>query len=281
MLNSKTGTSWLSVPITPPRISVARRHRRVRRALVGFVLLLAASQSFSQDSPRGDALRDLVHLSGLGIVGAEIAGETDCRPNGSGAREAPLFDAPNGRQTARLEWRIDNYSCGAFLVRDNESAKLDEGWDHPETSDESVGLVYFEVRNGFARVFERTAPSGLWVRITDLPGQSLRPWARILVESPYIYRGYDGFALHEQPSEGSRVLVALRERHVHDSGVHQLTPTGESSGEWGQFDVTEFNGDFYALSRAPDTAPTGNQWRGWLRLVTPDGAPEFWFFTRD
>lgn len=84
-----------------------------------------------------------------------------------------------------------------------------------------------------------------------------------------------------QPSESSRILVTLRERHAHDTRVHELIPTGEVSGNWGRFAVTEFSSDFYLLARRPDTAPTGNAWQGWLRLTDEAGAPLFWFYTRD
>jgi hypothetical protein len=119
------------------------------------------------------------------------------------------------------------------------------------------------------------------VRVGDLPGQSLRAWSEILTEKPRHYRGYDGLALHQQPEEESSVLVTLRARQVNDSGVHQLTPTGEVSGEWGQFEVVEFDSDFYPLSATRQASPTGRQWKGWLRVVNAEGAPAFWFFTRD
>lgn len=250
-------------------------------ALVGSVMLLAGLSAFAQNSLQGDTLREVAKLAGLGIVGREIAGETDCRPNASGDRRIPPFDSVNGQATARLEWRIDRHSCGAFLVRNNKREKLYRGWDHPEISYESLGLAYYEHRNGFARVFERTVPPGLWVRVADMPGGRLRPWSQLLVEAPRTYLGYDGHALHEGPSEASPVLVTLRERKVHNSRVHQLIPTRKWSAQWGEFEVIEFNTDFSLMARTPETAPTGNTWKGWLRLVRSAGTPEFWFFTRD
>lgn len=248
--------------------------------IAGNVVLVAGSRAYAQDSVQGDALRALYTLGGLGVVGREIAGETDCRPNASGDRQISLFNSVNGRAAAKLEWRIVGYSCAAFLVRDDKSKKLYRGWDHPEIAYESMGLVFYEHRNGFARVFERTLPPGLWVRVADMPGGRLRPWSQLLVESPRLYRGYDGRTLHQEPSEISPGVVTLRERVVHESRVHQLIPTGELSGEWGKFEVIEFNTDFY-LARNPETSPTGNKWNGWLRLVNSAGSPEFWFFTRD
>jgi len=48
-----------------------------------------------------------------------------------------------------------------------------------------------------------------------------------------------------------------------------------------EFEVIEFTGEFYTLAQTREAFPTGNRWKGWLRLVTGDGLPEFWFFTRD
>jgi hypothetical protein len=247
-------------------------------ALMAMAALLAATRVLAQDSPQGAELREAFQLTGLGVVGRPVAGETGCGPNAVGSREVSLFDSVGGRTSARLEWRVDSYSCAAFLVRGNSSEKLNRAWDHPEVEYESLGLTYYEVRDGFARVFARTAPPGLWVRIADMPGESLRPWSEILTESPRTYRGYDDLVLREQPREDSPALVTLRARRVNDSRVHQLVPTGELSGEWGQFEVVEFDGDLPELGPA---SPTGNRWTGWLPVVNAEGAPAFWFFTRD
>jgi hypothetical protein len=249
--------------------------------IAGSLVLLAGSNLSAQASVQGDALRALYTLGGLGVVGREIAGETDCGPNAAGDRHVTLFNSVNGRAAATLEWRIRNYSCAVFLVQDGRSVLLRRAWDLPETAHESVSLVYYEHRNAFARVLERTSPPGLWVRIADVPGGRLRSWASVLVESQRTYRGYDGRTLHQQPSQDSPVIVKLRERVVHDSRVHQLVPTGEVSGGWGKFEVIEFNKDFYIGARHPEASPTGNKWTGWLRLVSSAGAPELWFFTRD
>ena len=252
-----------------------------KSALVGWVALLATANAFAQASLQGEALRDALQLTGLGIVGPAI-GETDCLPNVSGSRAVPLFGAIDGPATARFEWRTgDHASCVAFLVRDGASERLYKGPDHPEIEYESLGLAYYDVREGFARVFARTAPPGLWVRVADLPGQSVRTWSEILTGAPRNYRGYDGLVLHEQPADDSPELVTLRAPRVSDSRVHQLTPTSKLSSAWGEFEVVEFDGDFNALTRTRDASPTGNRWKGWLRVTNEDGAPEFWFYTRD
>ena len=247
-------------------------------ALMAMLTLLAATRVLAQDSLRGEALREAFQLTGLGVVGRPVVGETSCGPNAAGSREVPLFDSVGGRTGATLEWRLADYSCAAFLVSGNSSKRLNRAWDHPEVTYESLGLTYYEARDGFARVFARTAPPGLWVRIADMPGQSLHPWSEVLTDTPRTYRGYDGLVLHEQPGEDSPALVTLRAGRVKGSRVHQLIPTGELSGEWGQFEVVEFDGDLPELGPA---SPTGNQWTGWLRVVNAEGAPEFWFFTRD
>ena len=249
--------------------------------VAGCVVLLAGLSLSAQDSVQGEALRALYTLGGLGVVGREIAGETECGPNAAGDRQVTLFNSVNGGGAATLEWRIHNYSCAAFLVQHGKSVRLHRGWDLPETDYESVSLVYYEHRSGFARVLKRTVPPGLWIRIADLPDGRLRSWASLLVESPRTYRGYDGRTLHQEPSQDSSVVVTLRERVVQDSRVHQLIPTGEVSGGWGKFAVIEFNKDFYIGARDPEASPTGNKWTGWLRLVSSAGSPELWFFTRD
>ena len=266
---------------TKAEVANSSKHVVVKTLWILAVVAIAGPGSSAQ-SPAQQGFRDVFQLAGLGIVGAEIAGETSCQPNASGIREVTLLKSIDGPRAATLEWRrgIEG-SCELFLIRDAERQRLYRGWDLPEVSYESAAVAYYEHIDGFVRVFERTVSSGLWMRISDMPGGRLRRWSELLVASPHTYLGYDGLRLHEQPSAGSRVLVALRERKVHDVRVHQLIPTGEVSGDWGKFDVIEFNSDFYLLARAPDAAPTGNAWQGWLRLVNDAGAPAFWFFTRD
>jgi hypothetical protein len=247
-------------------------------ALMTMVALLAATRVLAQESLQGEALREAFQLTGLGVVGRPVAGEIPCGPNGVRSPEVRLFDSVGGRAAAKLEWPVDDDTCSGFLVRGNSSEKLTRAWDHPEVAYESLGLTYYEERDGFARVFARSAPPGLWVRIADMPGQSLRTWSEVLTESKRTYRGYDGMVLHEQPREDSSALVTLRARRVKGSPVHELIPTGELSGEWGQFEVVEYDGDLPQLGPA---SPTGNQWKGWLRVVNAEGAPAFWFFTRD
>lgn len=243
---------------------------------------LVGAHAWAQQAPQGDALRELYFLSGLGVIGKELWGETPCLPNRSGETEASLFASVGGPAAAALEWRTGRYgSCQAFLTRDGQREQLYRGWDTPEISYESAALTYYEQRDGFARVFARTAPPGYWIRISDLPEGRLRPWPELLVAAPHTYVGYEALELHERPSQESSVLLGLRERRVHDTMVHQLVPTGEIAGIWGEFDVIEFTGDFTVLSREADSVPTGNRWKGWLRLLTANGEPRFWFYTRD
>jgi hypothetical protein len=245
-------------------------------------LAVAAGSSTRAQVSRQDSFRDVYHLSGLGVVGQAIAGETSCGPNPSGVREVMLLKSIDGPGAARLEWRPGtDGSCEAFLVRSAERQRLFRGPDLPEISYEAAAVAYYEHIDAFVRVFEHTAPPGYWLRISDMPGARIHPWSELLVLSPRNYLGYDGLPLHEQPSESSRILLTLRERQVRETQVHELIPTGEVAGSWGKFVVTEFSSDFYLLARRPDTAPTGNAWQGWLRLTDEKGAPLFWFFTRD
>jgi hypothetical protein len=266
--------------VYPIRTSV---HNRVRNRAVGLLFVgLTSANAYSQGASQGEALRDVAFLSGLGVVGNEIAGETTCAPNESGNREISLHVSIGGPVASTLEWRTGPYgSCQAFLVQNGQREQLYRGWDTPEISYESAAVVYYEHRDGFARVFERTAPPGFWVRISDLPDGRLRPWSDLLVASPHTYLGYEGLGLHMQPTEDSTILLTLRERRVHESRVHQIIPTGELAGAWGKFDVIEFTSDFNVMARTSDSAQTGNRWQGWLHLLTAEAAPRFWFYTRD
>jgi hypothetical protein len=243
-----------------------------------FVLGSASAQNYLQ----GDALRETYQLDGLGVIGQEIAGEISCAQDSSEYLRIPLLESPSGPVVAELEQRRDQYgTCQAFLLQDNESVRLWRGWDFPEISYESSALAYFEARDGFAKVLQHTMPPGLWVRMADMPGERLRPWTELFVERERLYLAYDGHQLRSEPSESSEVLVSLRDRQVHEADVHRLIPTGQLSGDWGEFDVVEFTSDFYVLAQTREAFETGNRWRGWLRLINGDGLPAFWFFTRD
>ena len=240
------------------------------------------SPAFAQNYLQGDAIRETYQLDGLGVIGQEIAGEVTCAQDGSDNLRTPLLASPDGPIVAELEQRRDQFgSCQIFLLQGSNSNRLWRGWDLPEISYESSALAYFEERDGFAQVLKHTVPPGLWVRVVDVPGGRLRPWPELFVERERLYLGYDGHQLRYEPSESSEVLASLRDRQVHEVSVHQLVPTGQLSGDWGEFEVIEFTGDFYVSTQTHEASPTGNRWSGWLRLVNGDGLPEFWFFTRD
>jgi hypothetical protein len=261
------------------RVSANAVNRCLKLVLIQATI---SSWAFAQDYSQGSAIRETYRLAGLGIVGREIAGETSCGGGGSGNLRISLLASLDGSTVAELEQRRDQYgSCQVFLLEGTERERLWRGWDLPEISYESVGLVYFEERDGFARVLEHTVPPGLWVRVADVPDGRLHPWPELLVERQRLYVGYDGHELRYEPSEFSAVIVSLRDRQAHETEVHQLTPTGSLSEDWGEFEVIEFDGDFYALTQMRAVYPTGNRWKGWLRLVNSKGLPEFWFFTRD
>lgn len=253
----------------------------MRRLLVLAVLFTGTGAS-AQNILQGDAMRETYMLSGLGVVGRTIAGETSCYLNAAGNSAAEMLESVDGPAVARLEWRRGQYGgCSAFLVRDGRSEQLYRDWDFVEIEFEAAAVVYYEERDEFARVFARRVPPGLWLRITDMPDGRLRPWTEIIAAAPRNYLGYEGLQLHVQPSEDSTVQTVLRERRAHDSRVHEIIPTGEISGAWARFDVVEWSSDFYILSRTVEPTRTGNRWQGWLRLVTADDEPELWFFTRD
>jgi hypothetical protein len=253
----------------------------MKRLLILAVLLCGTGAS-AQNIPQGDAMREAYKLAGLGVVGRTIAGETACYLNAAGSSAADLLESPDGPAVARLEWRRGQYGgCSAFLVRDGRSEQLYRDWDFVEIEYESAAVVYYEERGEFARVFARGAQPGLWLRIADLPDGRLRRWTEIIAATPRNYRGYEGLALHAQPSEDSTVQTVLREARAHDSRVHEIVPTGEISGAWGEFDVIEWSSDFDIMSRSEEPTQTGNRWQGWLRLVNAEGEPELWFATRD
>lgn len=227
-------------------------------------------------------MREVYKLDGLGVVGRVIAGEVSCIDGEAGPVRIPLLESPDGLVVGALERRRGEYgSCEAILIQGDHSEKLWRGWDLPEISYESLGLVYFEERDGFARVLKDTVPPGVWVRVSDMPGGRLRPWPELLVESPRRYLGYDGYALRFEPSEFSGVIVELRDSRAHETQVHQLIPTGEVVGDWAEFEVVEYDGEFYALAQTREAYPTGSRWKGWLRIVDGDGLPRLWFATRD
>ena len=254
----------------------------IRRRKMFMVLQMTLGCAYAQCYLQGDAMREANQLDGLGVVGRELSGEISCARDSSEYLRIPLRESPGGPIAGELEQRRGQYgSCEIYLLRDNESSRLWRGWDFPEISYESAALAYFEEEDGFAQVLKHTVPPGLWVRVADVPGQRLRPWPELFVERERLYLGYDGNQLRYEPSESSAVIISLRDRQLRETEVHQLVPTGQLSGVWGEFEVIEYTGEFYALAQTREAFATGNRGNGWLRLVNGDGLPEFWSFTRD
>lgn len=236
----------------------------------------------STTDPEAKAATGALKISGLGVVGREIFGESACEANASGRNELELLRSPGGSVVGKLRWQLgEGGSCVPSLREKGNAEPLMQSRDLMEISDESLALIYYESRAGFARVLENQQPPGLWLRIADVPDGRLRSWVMVLTEPDRNYRSYDGMALHGEPSENSPVLVRLRDPGVRDSPVHQILPTGSISGAWGEFEVTEYDGDFNIMSRTRDPVPTGNRWKGWIRLVDGSGQPTFWFYARD
>jgi hypothetical protein len=223
-------------------------------------------------------------FSGLGVVGSEIAGEVSCANGELGRMEIPLYDAPDGTlvSTLRLEGG-EHGGCYPVLLSDDRVDPVGVGRDRDfrEISYEATALVYFESRDGYARSFVHRLPPGVWVKITDVPGEKLQPWTDLLTRSPKRYYRHEGRILRAEPSDESPALVTIRYEAGSESSVHEVLPTGQVSGQWGEFEVVEYDGDFHGMTRAREPAKTGNEWKGWLRLVDDSGQPMFWFYTRD
>jgi hypothetical protein len=229
-----------------------------------------------------DFMVDPSRETGLGVVGREIAGESGCGLNAKGESEVELLESPGGAVAARLRWQTGEFgSCALTLSRDGKTKLLAQTLDLREISYESVALVYYESAEGFARILEHQASPGLWVRVADLPDGKLRPWVVLLTESPKNYQNYEAKAVHAEPTDASPVLVTLRDREDHKTTVHEIIPTGSVSGDWGQFNVIEHDGDFSIMTRERDPTLTGNNWTGWVRLVDESGQPAIWYYTRD
>lgn len=229
-----------------------------------------------------DVMLDPSRESGLGVVGREIAGEVGCDPNAKGQTEVELLDSPAGAAVAKLQWRVGAYgSCSAILSKEGKTRLLAQTLDLREISYESAALVYYESRDGFARILEQQASPGLWVRVADIPGGKLRPWVVVLTESPRNYQLYEGKTVRAEPTVDAPVLVTLRDRDAHKETVHEIIPTGSVSGEWGQFDVVEYDGDFSIMTREREPTLTGNKWTGWVHLIDKHDQPSIWYYTRD
>jgi hypothetical protein len=237
--------------------------------------LLIACASHAADTPGGPVA--------LGVIGQPILGETGCPKAASAETGIPLYAEVGGTVAARLQWtQPPAQGCAVYLVRDGQPQRLYRPDDMPEIDYESAALAFFDVRGEFALVFAQAFPPGYWIRFRDVPDGRLHRWPELVMASDHFgYRDFNGLALHQAPSADSPVLVTLRERRVAANPVHQLLPIGELAGDWGRFDVIEFNGDFDPMAQDPDAKPTGRRWTGWLRLVDERGARRLWFYTRD
>lgn len=233
-------------------------------------------------SPACPAAEAPVEAVALGVIGKAIVGEAGCPRVDAGQAGIPLFATPAGALIARLQLRAEpSEGCRAYLLRGSEGTPLLGTQGITEISYESGALAYYEVRGGFARVLAEAFAPGYWIRIKDLPDGKVHRWAELLVADPHFgYTGHDGLTLHAAPSEESAAVVRLHEGLDAAGRSHQLVATGELSGNWGRFEVSEFDGDSSSMAEEPGK-PTGRRWTGWLRLVQANGARRIWMYTRD
>lgn len=244
----------------------------------------ASATSSSSAAPEVDDPGAGVGINGLGVVGREMVGEVSCEDGELLGLELSLYKSPGGPQASTLRWETSEAGgCYPFLLKDGKTEPVGIGRDPDfrEISYEAAALVYFEARDGYARVFEHRLPPGAWVKIDEVPGGKLQPWADLLTRFPRHYHHHEGRILRKEPSENSPALVTIRYEAGSETRAHEVVPTGQISGQWGQFEVIEYDGDFHGMSRSREPSRTGNVWKGWLRLIDNSGQPLFWFYTRD
>ncbi len=221
----------------------------------------------------------------IGFLDISIDINTDINTNWDGFHDSNLLllDQPNGNIIGEIHLSGYGYSPSLefpSLKIANALVNRSEIW----SSYKANTIKYYEITDGYARVLANTVDGGAWLKLKHFfPSKNLtvkliyKPWSARLKNSLWRISGYHNYRLREKPSKKGKILVYLNEnRHIVSHG------TGNVQGHWSEvvvlevmpFRVSDLNDPCHtSLSEIKDHL-TGNQWKGWLKVLGDNGEPK-------
>ena len=136
-------------------------------------------------------------------------------------------------------------------------------------------LNFFDKKHDRIQILNHSLPNGLW-----LPTKNIYGYQHITIEAflagkqeALFPEMYDDIHMYSQPNYQPEYFLHTLQN---DSYV-QLRPTGDFVQGWLEVVVEEYTGPHNCGEQGE---ATGRIWKGWLPVLTANGEPTIWFYTR-
>ena len=212
--------------------------------------------------PQGVSFEDW----GIGImIGPDQNG--DWEANNSSISGLVLFDNPNGMPVGKFVGL-----GGAILSCEERKVEVDRK-DYREYGYETVGLTYWEEREGYLKLLIHSEEEGFWIKKSDAlaHGWKAHSWMSFFGKDITLFPECLGIRmnLRSEPRPHAQLLVNLSDDRFF------INPTGNTKGLWAEVEVTQYNGPYCS-----GDDKILNSWKGWIKLLDDKGHPNLWFYTR-
>lgn len=178
-----------------------------------------------------------------------------------------IFDAPDGIPIGKLTGADGlQMSCNAQVIEVDSK-------DLREYTYGLSGLIYFEEKQGYLRMFNHSYSGGVWVRRSELTQHDWKSltWMDFLMAGNTLFPESlnINMNLRAKPEAASQLLVKLSDDRFF------ITPTGKSQGLWAEVKVVQYEEPYCS----GNDKVIGN-WTGWVKLLDDKGHPNLWYYTR-
>lgn len=194
-----------------------------------------------------------------------------------------IYDNPNGNVIGILTRSVKQNSGDQtpyrifFVDIKNKSEKEIELSNFQEIGYEVWALKYFERKNGFLRIINKS--NNYWLNESEIIKKkfSITEWQDFLINNSDIffnfYANEPGLDLLDKPSNEGKILKKL-------GGVlDEIHLTKEKNGKWSKVNVIKRKEE-PCISDLDDEENIEYKIEGWIKIVNENGLPNVWFFTR-
>jgi hypothetical protein len=194
-----------------------------------------------------------------------------------------VFNSPNGKEIGILTRTIKT-NTGAqapyriFFVDKvtNKVTQIDLN-NFQEIEYEILSIKYFERRNGFVRIVNKSVDYWLSEKEIKDKGFKLSEWQQFLIDKSGHVLGYyakdPGLHLRAKPTTESKILKKL----VGD--LFEITPTEECEGNWTKVKVRKYK-EHPCVSDPTKSENIEYELEGWIKIVDNEGNPNVWYYSR-
>jgi len=193
-------------------------------------------------------------------------------------KEYPAFDSPGGVRTGTLIVSVARSLC--LFSPSHLGSRIQPGKRALIGRGECGDLFYYERKDGYVRVLDRSVPEGFWIpleyTLPENPGMRLSFTTRNILErisdaSSFMISNFNEYVLRDSPNPGANEILIL------DESKHAVTEfTGKVHNVWAEVEVYEVSGfppEEGCYSKGHLKSFKTNSYKGWIKVLEADGVP--------